>query len=379
MEMEIGATTDVGLVRELNEDTILARTLPPGIGNPWQLTSVLMVADGLGGHQAGEVASQMAGEAIQQIFVLGQADSWVPDDVTPADVRQRIIVAIRQVNDLIHAQSGEAGGAARPATTLTLCLTRDSEYHIGHVGDTRAYLIRDAVITQITADDSWVGEAVRRGQMTEDEAQSSPFRNQLLKTVGTALTVEPAIYSDRMNAGDVLLLCSDGMTEYVVPGEMLHEVNCHPTLQAACDRLVSLARERGGHDNISVVMASPRDESPRTRKPPTLPLGTAPARPSGERVGVQNDPNRHLWVVLLTLVGLAALFVGLWVGRLLAHHSNPRTVPGLVLAAPTTGSSDVLPPPASNRSGTGHLKRHSRRIHRHKLIRNGLAQPKPTE
>ena len=104
--MEIGATTDVGLVRELNEDTILARTLPPGIGNPWHLTSVLMVADGLGGHRAGEVASQMAGETIQNMFIVGQANSWVPEAVTPTDVRQRITEAIQQVNNLVHEQSG---------------------------------------------------------------------------------------------------------------------------------------------------------------------------------------------------------------------------------------------------------------------------------
>ena len=378
MEMEIGATTDVGLVRELNEDTILARTLPPGIGNPWQLTSVLMVADGLGGHQAGEVASQMAGETIQQIFVLGQADSWVPDDVTPADVRQRIIGAIRQVNDLVHAQSGEAGGAARPATTLTLCLTRDGEYHIGHVGDTRAYLIRDAEITQITADDSWVGEAVRRGQMTEDEAQSSPFRNQLLKTVGTAMTVDPTLYSGRTHVGDVLLLCSDGMTEYVGPSEMLQTSSCSQTLQEACDQLVALARERGGHDNISVVMASPRVQSAKTRKPPTLPRGTAPTWPPVERPSVKNDPNRYLRVILLVLVGLAALFVGLWLGRRLTHHSTPRTVSGPGIVAPAVASSDNLSPP-TNRTEANHLKGRSRRLHRHKLIQRGLAHPEPVE
>ena len=378
MEMEIGATTDVGLVRELNEDTILARTLPPGIGNPWQLTSVLMVADGLGGHQAGEVASQIAGETIQQIFVLGQADSWVPDDVTPADVRQRIIVAIRQVNDLVHAQSGEASGAARPATTLTLCLTRDGEYHIGHVGDTRAYLIRDAEITQITADDSWVGEAVRRGQMTEDEAQSSPFRNQLLKTVGTAMTVDPTLYSGRTHVGDVLLLCSDGMTEYVGPSEMLQASSCSQTLQEACDQLVALARERGGHDNISVVMASPRVQSAKTRKPLTLPRGTAPTWPPVERPSVKNDPNRYLRVILLVLVGLAALLVGLWLGRRLAHHSTPRTVSGPGIVAPAIALSDNLSPP-TNRTEANHLKGRSRRLHRHKLIQHGLAQPEPVE
>ena len=380
--MEIGATTDVGLVRELNEDTILARALPPGIGNPWQLTSVLMVADGLGGHQAGEVASQMAGEAIQQIFVLGQAESWVPDDVTPADVRQRITDAIRQVNDLVHAQSGETSGAARPATTLTLCLTREDEYHIGHVGDTRAYLIRDAEITQITADDSWVGEAVRRGQMTHDEAQSSPFRNQLLKTVGTAPTVEPTIYSGRIHADDVLLLCSDGMTEYVASEEMLHEVSCRPTLQAACDQLVAHARERGGHDNISVVMVSPRDQSPKTRKPPTLPLGAAPSRRSRERPAAKNDPNRHLRVVLLVLVGLAALLLGLWVGRLLAHHPTPRNVTSPVVAAPVAPAalpSDDFPASIKSISEVGDQKRHSRRTHRHKPIQPGSAQLEPVE
>jgi len=377
--MEIGATTDVGLVRELNEDTILARTLPPGVGNPWRLTSVLMVADGLGGHQAGEVASQMAGDTIQDMFVVGQADGWVPDNITPADVRQRITEAIQQVNNLVHAQSAESGGTARPATTLTLCLTRDGEYHIGHVGDTRAYLIRDETITQVTEDDSWVGEAVRRGQMTQDEAQSSPFRNQLLKTVGTAPSVEPTIYSGRLTDTDVLLLCSDGMTEYVMPGEMLRQVGCNPTLQVACDHLVTLARERGGHDNISVVMARPSSPLPKARKPDTLPRGTAATWPPVSRTGVGGDPNQHLRVILLALVGLAALFVGLWVGRHFVHHSAPNNTTGPAISAPTVLPPKDWVPPASNKAEPDQPNRRSRRGHQRKSPQSEPGQPGTAE
>ena len=374
--MEIGATTDVGLVRELNEDTILARTLPPGIGNPWHLTSVLMVADGLGGHRAGEVASQMAGETIQNMFIVGQANSWVPEAVTPTDVRQRITEAIQQVNNLVHEQSAEAGGTARPATTLTLCLTRDEEYHVGHVGDTRAYLIRDETITQLTEDDSWVGEAVRRGQMTQEEAQSSPFRNQLLKTVGTALTVEPTLYSGKLAANDVLLLCSDGMTEYVMPDEMLRQASVSPTLQAACDHLVMLARERGGHDNISVVMASPSDLPAKPRKPDTLPRATAATWPPVSRTGVSGDPNRHLRVILLMLVGSAALFVGLWVG----HHFVRRAAPNSpAISAPAAASPEAPVSPASNKPEPDRLNRHTRRGQGRKHPKAGLTQPRLTQ
>ena len=374
MEMEIGATTDVGLVRNLNEDTILARTLPPGIGNPWQLTSVLMVADGLGGHQAGEVASQLAGETIQRVFVLDQADSWVPNEVTPADVRHRITDTIQQVNNLVHAQSAESGGMARPATTLTLCLTRDGEYHIGHVGDTRAYLIRDDAIMQLTEDDSWVGEAVRRGQMTQDEAQSSPFRNQLLKTVGTAPTVEPTIYSGQFSGSDVLLLCSDGMTEYVGPSEMLRQIKSGPTLQASCDHLVALAREGGGHDNISVVTASPLNRSANSRKPPTLPLGPAAQQPLVSWDGVKGDPNRCLRVILLTLVGLAALFVGLWFGRHLTHYATSHgPIDSTVVSPMVPPSNSRSRSPMNNSAEFDQPKRKLRRRH------HQPAQPVPTE
>ena len=374
MEMEIGATTDVGLVRSLNEDTILARTLPPGIGNPWQLTSVLMVADGLGGHQAGEVASQLAGETIQRVFVLDQADSWVPDEVTPADVRHRITDTIQQVNNLVHAQSAESGGPDRPATTLTLCLTRDGEYHIGHVGDTRAYLIRDEDIIQLTQDDSWVGEAVRRGQMTRDEAQSSPFRNQLLKTVGTAPTVEPTIYSGRFSGSDVLLLCSDGMTEYVGPSEMLRQIKSGPTLQSSCDHLVALAREGGGHDNISVVMASPLNRYANSRKPPTLPSGQTTGQAFVSWDSVKGDPNRHLRIILLALVGLAALFVGLWAGRHLTPHTSlPGPVGTAIIAPKITPSKNRSDSIVNDRNGHSSLKRKLRRRH------HQPAQPVPTE
>ncbi|MCW3097716.1 MAG: Ptc1 [Chthonomonadaceae bacterium] len=353
-DMKVGAATDVGNVRELNEDTIVA-TLIDTLSDPLQLAAVLMVADGLGGHDAGEVASGLARETVRSVLIdrsLGTAET----------VRERLIEAVAETNTRVHACVSTSG--AHPATTLTLCACRANDYTVVHVGDSRAYLLRGNEVCQVTEDDSWVGEAIRRGQMTPAEAEMSPFRNQLTKSVGSAPSVDPRVYEGDWRPGDVLVLTSDGLTEYVGPAEILDTVRNTQDLQAACEILVRMARERGGHDNISVVAAACSGVLSLPRKPPTAALAFSRGQT------VRNG--RGMTILAVCLFCAAALLIGLDVG-MRQRAQKPPVRPGPV------GIKEALPTiPVKEPHGappTGGEKPATRTDHRRRA-RNARSQRK---
>jgi protein phosphatase len=247
-EFEVVALSDLGAVRTINEDSVYGKAFAPGTPNPWGLSAALLVADGLGGHDSGEVASGMARSHIHQTLNLSEAT----DNVGDADLPELLAVLIQDINREIHAATLKGTGA-RPATTLTLCVIRGDRYHIGHVGDTRAFLIGETSIRQITEDDTWVGDAIRRGKMTPEEADRSPFRGHLMKAVGLAPSIASSYFTGGLAPGDLIAVCSDGLSEYVKPEEMWHEFRYTTSLEQSCEVLIGQARERGGHDNISLV------------------------------------------------------------------------------------------------------------------------------
>jgi serine/threonine protein phosphatase PrpC len=371
LPIDIGVATDVGTVRDLNEDSVLVETLAPGPNNPWSLGAVLMVADGLGGHQAGEIASGLAAETVRRIFISNQ--DVVHDH---GDLPQCMARAVRDVNREVHEWT-EDGGISRPATTLTLCLIRSSQYDIAHVGDSRAYLIGRGQARQVTHDDSWVAEAVRRGQMSEEEALLSPFRNQITKSVGTQPDVEPTLYAGELDDGDVLLLCSDGLTEYVVPDEIHDHVQNARTMQEACQALAALARERGGHDNISVaaaavgcrVLTAPTRvvSNGASKKPATWPPAEPVARP--------RDPNRLLRALTAGFAGLAILVLGVWTGRSIEKRRHPD-ISSAVFLAPDISTRDPL---ASSSRPTHGGKKHMGRHGGHKTNTPSSSDGPPTD
>jgi protein phosphatase len=258
--MKIAATTDVGRVRELNEDTVWTRVFAPGVPNPWGLEALLMVADGMGGHRAGEVASSLACETARRLFAPNDLNGkGEPEEARdgPSFLR-RAAAAVQEINRVVHEYSAEpCGRQGSPGTTLTLALLRHSEYFIAHVGDSRAYFLRagSPTVEQVTEDDSFVGEAVRRGHMTAEEANSSPLRHQITKAIGLEPCVEPSVYYGHWTTGDVLLLCSDGLTEHVNEDDIAKAVQQSADLPSACVELAALANERGGSDNISIAAA----------------------------------------------------------------------------------------------------------------------------
>lgn len=282
--VNIAFHTDVGQVRELNEDTVWALRFDStgnGPANPWGLRAALLVADGVGGHAAGEVASGKAGELARRHLT---APDLAPENAPniPLDapvVRERLAAIVQDINAAVYTlPAGMEGNAGRPATTLTLCLLRSDSIAIAHVGDSRAYHVRPTdeqasgvTATQVTDDHSFVGEAVRRGQMTEEDARRSPFRSQLTRAIGSEESVEASFYSVRWEPGDLLIVCSDGLSEYVMPDEiaaLAANVQVRddesipgdgdaplPDLHALCADLIARANRRGGRDNISVAVA----------------------------------------------------------------------------------------------------------------------------
>jgi serine/threonine protein phosphatase PrpC len=241
-ELDVVKASDVGRLRPHNED--FADYYVPV--DPEQLQrkgALYLVADGMGGHQAGEVASQNAvGAVIREYY----AD---PN----SDVGTSLVRAFRLANQQIHEQAQADQTKVGMGTTLVAAVILGPKVYIANVGDSRAYLIGQKGITQITEDHSWVEEQVRAGLLTADQARRHPQRNLVTRALGTKPAVEVDLFEGQMGPGDRLLLCSDGLTNHVEPVE-LEAVTRENSPQQAAEILISRANERGGSDNITVLI-----------------------------------------------------------------------------------------------------------------------------
>jgi protein phosphatase len=239
MTIRAFGVTDKGRVRPHNEDALL---VAPDAG-------IFAVADGMGGHAAGEVASRIAIEAVDEL--LAQQDG-LPEDI-PARLRRIVQEANRRIADRIQANPECAG----MGTTLVLAALAPSTVWLAHVGDSRAYVIRDGTIRQLTSDHSFVNELVRLGMLTRDQASRDPRRNVVTRALGSDPTVTPDVIEEAREPGDLLLLCSDGLNTMLPDERILDAIADGQDLEAACHRLVSSANEVGGEDNITVVLVRP--------------------------------------------------------------------------------------------------------------------------
>jgi protein phosphatase len=233
----IGSATDVGQRRDHNEDDVV--TFPTEDGG-----HVLVVADGMGGHLAGEVASAQA------IEVLTQELQRATDDPSAA-LRAAIELANREIwddatNDLEKAGMG---------STIVAAVVIGSRAYLANAGDSPAYLVRGGQAEQITRDHGLVAEQVEAGVIKEEDAEHHPYRHILTRCLGAEASVEVEVYPPReLQVGDLLVLCSDGLTEHVHRRELAQLITSLDPEQVARD-LVNVANERGGHDNITVVVA----------------------------------------------------------------------------------------------------------------------------
>jgi protein phosphatase len=224
------AGTDTGRQRRANEDSLLARS------------PLFVVADGMGGAQAGEVASRIAVES----FRHGLDDASQPE----AALETLALAANSRIHELSHSNAEHAG----MGTTLTAVYVGDREVAIAHVGDSRAYCLREGELLRLTDDHSLVDELMRQGRLTPEEAVEHPQRSVITRALGPEGTVEVDTRSFRARPGDVYLLCSDGLTTMLSEEEIADVLRSHPRLRDAGEALIAAANEAGGRDNITVVL-----------------------------------------------------------------------------------------------------------------------------
>ncbi|MFV1996384.1 MAG: Stp1/IreP family PP2C-type Ser/Thr phosphatase [Acidiferrobacterales bacterium] len=239
MEIRMSGLTHQGMVRTNNEDSI--STLDD--------LGVAILADGMGGHQAGEVASSMAVEMVKQFFTetMGNGDS------TP--IGEQMLESVELANTAVFELSQQRPECAGMGTTLVVCAFVSGKIITAHVGDSRLYRLRENNLEQITQDHSVVQELVSRGFMSPEEANNSMNKNLVTKALGIEAAVEADLDEQDYQAGDLYLLCSDGLSDVVSDGEIEKSlIDCQGDIDVAAKTLVEQANTAGGPDNISVVL-----------------------------------------------------------------------------------------------------------------------------
>ncbi len=237
-----GAKSDLGRVRENNEDKFdwLEPEAPSTLAARGRL---YLVADGMGGHAAGQIASEMTAKTVLRSYFAA----------THGSVEDALADAIRKANALVWEAGQRIPGREGMGTTITALLLHEGRAVIGQVGDSRLYLLRKGEIQQVTEDHSWVAEQVSAGLLTVAEAELSPYRNIITRSIGAQADVEPDLFDVELIPRDTFLLCSDGLSGPVTDVEIREIAGaCSPS--EAASRLVDLANQHGGPDNITVFI-----------------------------------------------------------------------------------------------------------------------------
>ena len=284
--VRFGAKTDLGLVRENNEDKFdfIEPDEPSVLATHGR---VYAVADGMGGHDAGQIASELALKTFIRAYYMQPAD----------DIQAAATLAIRQSNAFVVDVARTIQSRSGMGTTLTVAIVRDEYLYAVQVGDSRLYQIRGGMIRQVTDDHSWVAEQVKAGILSEAEAEQSPYRNVITRSLGGGPDVEPDFFAVDLQPGDRYVLCSDGLSGMVSDATILQVASARSP-SVACWELIDLANEQGGRDNITVMVleitgiepgggaghaatrsASPPaglPEPPMFNSPPTDPISAPP-------------------------------------------------------------------------------------------------------
>jgi protein phosphatase len=242
---DFAAVTDIGNVRKNNEDSY-------GFDTDQQL---YVVCDGMGGMAAGEVASSMAVRALIESFAAPFTDAPAPT------VEERLLRAIFEANRQVHKAGSEDPDKHRMGTTL-VCVCFDGERMVvGNVGDSRAYLIRNGVALQITLDHLFLDEQVRLGVMTPEMAAASDLKSVITRAIGAEQQVRPDLFEGIVEAGDAVLLVSDGFTRYATPEIIAQIIQAEDSVEATCAHAVAYAKDAAGVDNITCLLIKVRPEA----------------------------------------------------------------------------------------------------------------------
>ena len=259
--LEIAGRTDVGLIREHNEDSFLFGDLASGrcvnendspVFKVDAVPSAMMVADGVGGAVSGEIASSMATKIAYDYLRERWLRGGLKGTVIVADAMQQALFA---ANKAIHAHAVNDRSHHGMGTTATLALSVKGMIYFAQVGDSRAYIIRNGTAKQMTKDQSLVQRMVDAGKMTQEQAEKSEHRNIILQALGPEEAVVPELTRDRLIDGDIVLLCSDGLSNQVSSAEIVKMASELPDPDAICMALVERAIETGAPDNVTVVAA----------------------------------------------------------------------------------------------------------------------------
>ncbi|MDF2546838.1 MAG: Stp1/IreP family PP2C-type Ser/Thr phosphatase [Anaerosolibacter sp.] len=238
--MDIGAISHTGLIRDINQDSYFVSE---------DKMNLFIVADGMGGHKAGEVASSIAIDSVKKYIEEHISKKNGEYDEAVSRIIEEAIV---DANTKIFNKSMEEEKYQGMGTTLTMAFIQ-SKLFIGHIGDSRAYLIRNNEIKQITQDHSLVAELLRNGTITEKEAKTHPQKNIITRALGTEENIQIDIYTIELLAEDIIVLCSDGLSNLVEQMEIKECLTNSNSMQSGCEHLVDLANERGGYDNITII------------------------------------------------------------------------------------------------------------------------------
>jgi PPM family protein phosphatase len=289
MNIKVGAKSDVGRMRNDNQDSYLA-------DDP-----VFAVADGVGGHLGGDVASATAVRVIQEATQSG---------VQPGQLRD----LLRKVNSAIWEKSQSAPHLRGMGTTCTLALLEDGSAHLAHVGDSRAYLFRAGELSQITEDHNLVGRMVTEGRLTREEAAHHPQRNIITRALGLDRDVDVDLLTQELAGGDRLVLCSDGLSSMIEERTLAQVLADERDPQIAADRLVDAANQAGGEDNITVVLVDVLGDA-RPPAPAPQPTSARSATPMQASEGAAREPGwgrRLAWGLLLIVLLAGGVLAARW-------------------------------------------------------------------
>ncbi len=234
--------TDKGKLRELNEDSFEIRGFEDG-----KLSGICVLADGMGGHNAGEIASCMAVN-----LICDDLESALLDEDT-SNLAKKMAASIDFANSEIYSMSLKNSAQAGMGTTAVVTFVKDNLVRIANIGDSCAYLISDTVMRKITVDHSVVEELVRSGSITRAEARNHPDKNIITRAVGSEKYVDADFYDYTVVGGETILMCSDGLTEMVREKEIKQIINESEDIKTAVKTLIDEANKRGGVDNITVI------------------------------------------------------------------------------------------------------------------------------
>jgi len=258
VELTVAARSDVGMIRSGNEDAFFAHAT--------REKGVFIVADGMGGHAAGEVASEMAVQIVsRELQELA--------DVHGEASRLRVAESLRIANRAIYDRTIQESDKQGMGTTASVLVVSGARYLIGQVGDSRVYLLRDGALRQLTKDHSYVQEQVDAGFLTPEQARYHPYSNVITRCVGASDVVEPDTYSGELRAGDVFLVASDGLTGMVDDRRLQQLLLSRASAGRVVDALIAEANYRGGLDNITAIVVqvtqvdSPNSDAPTAEGP----------------------------------------------------------------------------------------------------------------